>query len=237
VDAKILERHHLGLAAQARDGVDGPARLAVGAGDFRRIAAGASDAYGDHRLREQVPHPGQAACAQAAGLCGGRKLAAVPGDHDHHLVLPDGGDRPWHPGGEEVVDGGGRSRPHGRCRAARPRGPGGSEGRDQDPVLAGGVIAEVPGPPPHLAVVAPAAKQQSLDEIIPHLPGRRRDDSLPAKYHPADRGGVLGDEQAQVSAVALLCAAEGHQVGRDVVADKDRRHDDGHGVADVRQPE
>src|SRR6516162_8467835 len=48
----------------------------------------------------------------------------------------------------------------------RPRRGRGVEGHGQDAVLAGRVIAQVPGPPAHVAVVAPAAEQQPLDQIV-----------------------------------------------------------------------
>src|SRR5580692_12691779 len=132
------------------------------------------------------------------------------GNDDDHLVVANGRDRARRPVRKEVVDRGGDPVPESRGRPGGPRRPGGLERDRQDPVLAGGVVAEVPGPPCHLAVVAPAADQQPLEQVVPDLPGRRGHDPLPAEDHAADRRGVLGDQQAHV--VVLAVAAERHQV-------------------------
>jgi hypothetical protein len=62
-------------------------------------------------------------------------------------------------------------------------------------VLAGRVVAEVGGPPGGVARVAAAAEQQALDKVVADPAGGGLHDPLAAEDHPADRGGVLGDQQ------------------------------------------
>ncbi len=104
-------------------------------------------------------------------------------------------------------------------------------------VLAPGVVSEVRRPPLGVAVVTAAPQQQPLDEVVTHAAGGGGDHVLPAEYHPADRGRVLGDEEVHVLIAAALRQVEGDQVGGHLVADEDRRDDDGGHPADPGQPQ
>ena len=191
-----------------------------------------------------VPHPGLAASGQPACLGAGMLVGRL-GNHDHHLVIADRGDRARHPGREEVVDRGGNPVPERRGRPGRPRWPGGLESDRQDPVLAGGVVAEVPGPPCHLAVVAPAADQQPLDRSS--LTCRAAAATIRSRPRITPQIVAACSVTSRLMSSPWPIAAERHQVRGDVVADQDRRDDDptcgapgprrSPDVADVGQPQ
>ena len=104
-------------------------------------------------------------------------------------------------------------------------------------VRAGRVVAEVRGPAGRVGGVPAPAEQQSLDQVVADPPGRGGDHALTAEYDAADRRRVLGDEQRHVLAERLLGRVERDQVRRHLVADQDRRDDDGGHAAHVRQPQ
>ncbi|MGD0701239.1 MAG: hypothetical protein ABSA02_15305 [Trebonia sp.] len=99
------------------------------------------------------------------------------------------------------------------------------------------VIAEVRRPPGGVGAVPAPAEQQPLHQVVTDPAGGRRDHPLAAEDDTADRGGVLGDQQRHVLAERLLGGVEGDQVGGNLVADQDRRDDDGRHPAHVRQPQ
>ena len=175
--------------------------------------------------------------ANPAALGASGEPAAGLRGHDHYFAVPHGGDRARHPGDEEVLDRGRYPPGERHARAGPVGGTACVDGHGQDPVLARVVIAQVPGPPADLAGIARAAEQQSFHQVVTHLAGRGGHHPLPAENHAADGGRVLGDQQADVAAVAVLRAAERHQVGRHVVAYEDRRDDDGDRAANLGQPQ
>ena len=128
-----------------------------------------------------------------------------------------------------------------RCRSASlswgGRGSADVEGDDHHVVLAPGVVSEVGRPPLGVAVVTAAPQQQALDQVVTYAAGGRGDHVLPAEYHPADRGRVLGDQEVHILIAAALRQVQGDQVGGHLVADQDRRNDDGGHPADLGQPQ
>ena len=132
-----------------------------------------------------------------------------------------------------------------RCRwAVRSRGAGRRcrrrgqvEGDGHDVVVAGRVVAQVRGPAAGVGLVAAAAQQQALHQVVADPAGGRGDHPLAAEDDPADGGGVFGDQQAHVLAEDDVGRVDGDQVRRDLVPHEDGGHDDGGGAADVRQAE
>jgi hypothetical protein len=111
------------------------------------------------------------------------------------------------------------------------------EGDDHHVVLAAGVVSQVCRPPLGVAVVPAAPQQQALDQVVTHAAGGGGDHVLPAEYHSADRGRVLGDEEVHVLIAAALRQVQGDQVSGHLVTDEDRRDDDGGHPADPGQPQ
>ena len=139
------------------------------------------------------------------------------------------------PGGHEVLD----ALPDPLPQRLGVGGPGRRQlERDRRHVVrAGRVVAEVRGPAGRVGGVPAAAEQQPLDQVVADPAGGGGHHPLAAEDDAADRGGVLGDQQRHVLAERLLRRVEGDQVRRHLVADQDRRDDDGGHPADVRQPQ
>ena len=111
------------------------------------------------------------------------------------------------------------------------------EGDDHHVVLARRVVSEVRRPSLGVAIVAAAPQKQAFNQVVTHAAGGGLDHVLPAEYHPADRGRVLGDEQVHVLIAAALRHVQGDQVRGHLVTDEDRRDNDRRHPADAGQPQ
>lgn len=169
---------------------------------------------------EQLADPVQTRPGQLLGASG------VVGQHNHDLAVADRADRIGCVHAEEPLDG--RQHP-----AAEPVAVLLHHQRHHAMLLVL-VVAEVAGPAQHLVGVAALARQQPLDKILAG-PGRRRGDhALATEDHPANGGGMLGDQHMQAIAQIDGALMQSEQVSRHVVTDQNRRDDHRRALADVR---
>ncbi len=236
VNAQVFEGGDAASPAEAAQRLQRPVRLFVRPGDLPRVPARPADPDDRLRVREKLSQPADAGGPEPARVRAARMLPVGGGRHQHHFRLPRRDDRVRRAGGEEMLDDVPDPLPQGLrvLRATRRRH---IESDRHDVVAARGVVAEVRGPAPCLAVVPPASQQQAFNKVVAHPPGGRRDHVFPAEYHPADRGRMLGDEEAHVLFRVLLGRIHGDQVGRHLVAHQDGGDDDRGHPADTRQPE
>ena len=233
MDAEVAERDHTARTAHPADGLDRAPGLRVGEPYLLRAAARPADADGGRDLGKQLTQP---ADAQGAELPRPGSVRAGRGQHHGHLGVPHRDDRARRPCGEEVPGG---------CRGALgQREPGlpwrglcRIEGDGQHVVVVAGVVAEVRGPPAGFRRVPAAPGQQPLHQVVADPAGGRGHDAFPAEYHAADRGRVLGQQQAGVLAGRLAAGVQREQVGGHVVADQDRCDDHRGGGSHVGQPQ